>query len=462
MLLLGILPLFVFADKFFNPHTLCLVVYYIPDGFSPTIVPHGNSKKDLPYYPTLPSTTMAIKDECPRLGPKAVVSSVESAVGGIEEAIYLGELPRNELQVSNFKRHVREHSLGSAGNDIYTIMLQAHLEDKKFIRDVKAFPDPAATEQQLFDLERFCCNASAFSVITVDPTFSLGDFDVTPTTYRHLLLRVKRTGKPPVMLGPIMIHYRKNFSAYVFLASSLIGLNKNLAGIQAFGTDGEIALSNALAHEFKGATQLLCFNHVRCNLKEELRSLMIPDDVQTEILTDIFGKRVDTMLLTGLVDSESADSFDRSLDHLVQKWKLHDLDETSGPVTEFCDWFYTHKEEMFKQKMIRPVREKAGLGNPPDAFYTNASECINNVIKVKVNYWKSDLPALVQKLHELVVEQQKEAETAVVGCGKYQLFSESLEIPQSKWFSSFMHLLHGIVLDQNTSLIKPPILYSLH
>ena len=31
---------------------------------------------------------------------------------------------------------------------------------------------------------------------------------------------------------------------------------------------------------------------------------MTPDDVQTEILTDIFGKRVDEMLLTGLVDSE--------------------------------------------------------------------------------------------------------------------------------------------------------------
>ena len=71
-------------------------------------------------------------------------------------------------------------------------MLQAHLEEgnEKFIRDVKAYPEPAivlASEQQLFDLDRFCCNAAQFSILTVDPTFSLGDFDVTPTTYRHLL-----------------------------------------------------------------------------------------------------------------------------------------------------------------------------------------------------------------------------------------------------------------------------------
>ena len=59
-------------------------------------------RKNQPYYPTLPSTTMGIKDECSRLGPKAVVSSVESAARGIEEVSYPGELPRNELQVSTF------------------------------------------------------------------------------------------------------------------------------------------------------------------------------------------------------------------------------------------------------------------------------------------------------------------------------------------------------------------------
>lgn len=61
---------------------------------------------------------------------------------------------------------------------------------------LKAYPDPAivlASDQKLCDLERFCCNLSDFCVFTVDPTFSFGDFDVTPKTYRHLLLSGKKS-----------------------------------------------------------------------------------------------------------------------------------------------------------------------------------------------------------------------------------------------------------------------------
>ena len=98
-------------------------------------------------------------------------------------------------------------------------MLNAQLEDtnKKFIRDVKTYREPAivvAFDEQLFYVERFCCNSATFSILTVDPTFSLGDFDVSPTTYRHLMLHTKRTKQPPVLLGPTMIHYKKTFTTY--------------------------------------------------------------------------------------------------------------------------------------------------------------------------------------------------------------------------------------------------------
>lgn len=216
-----------FPDKSYNPHPLCLVVYYIPDRFTPSVVPHGNSKSDVPFFPTLPSTALSIKDKCSPLCPKTVVFSVECTAGDIVGASYPGELPRNELQVSNFKCHATtssfKQSICSEGNELHTVMFQVHLEDKdkKFICDIKAYPDPAivlGSDQQLCDLERFCCNLSDFCVFTVDPTFSLGDFDVTPTTYCHLLLCGKRNHKPPVMLGPVMIHYRKSFPTYLFLA----------------------------------------------------------------------------------------------------------------------------------------------------------------------------------------------------------------------------------------------------
>ena len=86
--------------------------------------------------------------------------------------------------------------------------------------------------------------------------------------------------------------------------------------------------------------------------------------------------------------------------------------------------------------MLRSVREEAGLGCPPDAFYTNASECINNVIKVKVKYKRSELPKFISKFHELCEEQEQEVERAVIQRGKYHLRSEyqHMTVSESKWF----------------------------
>ena len=74
------------------------------------------------------------------------------------DANYPGQLPRNEQQVSNFKRRViistgQSLSGRSASNELYSIMLQAHLENgsRNFIRHVKAYPEPAivlASDQQ--------------------------------------------------------------------------------------------------------------------------------------------------------------------------------------------------------------------------------------------------------------------------------------------------------------------------
>ena len=86
--------------------------------------------------------------------------------------------------------------------------------------------------------------------------------------------------------------------------------------------------------------------------------------------------------------------------------------------------------------MLRPMREKAGLGSPPEPFFTNSSECINNVINVKVDYKRNELPNFLQKLKELIDEQERGVEKAVIGSGKCYLRPtySHLEVPQSKWY----------------------------
>ena len=64
---------------------------------------------------------------------------------------------------------------------------------------------------------------------------------------------------------------------------------------------------------------------------------------------------------------------------------------------------------MIRDIVLLLVREKAGLGSPPELFYNNASECIN-VIKVKVDYKKNELQVFIYKMLDLIGEQQQEAE----------------------------------------------------
>ena len=87
--------------------------------------------------------------------------------------------------------------------------------------------------------------------------------------------------------------------------------------------------------------------------------------------------------------------------------------------------------------MLRPIREDAGLGCPPEAFYTNASESVNNVIKRKVDYKRSDLPQFIQKLKELAIEQEREVERAIIGRGKYcfQRQYQHVQVDESRWFT---------------------------
>jgi hypothetical protein len=120
-----------------------------------------------------------------------------------------------------------------------------------YVRSVEAAPEPmciVSTDQQLFDMERFCTGESA-SVLSVDTTFNLGPFYVTPTTYQNLLVKTDR-GNHPIILGPVLIHHTKTFRPFHYLASTLIRLNPRLVQLRAFGTDGEPELIKAFAPAF--------------------------------------------------------------------------------------------------------------------------------------------------------------------------------------------------------------------
>ena len=64
--------------------------------------------------------------------------------------------------------------------------------------------------------------------------------------YRLLLLEDTKSHKPPLVLGPLLIHHRKQFKTYHYFLSTIVGLRPGLSRIQAEDTDGEKPLVDAI------------------------------------------------------------------------------------------------------------------------------------------------------------------------------------------------------------------------
>ena len=377
-------------------------------------------------------------------GPKETLEYVSSQVGGVTQALGPGQLPQSEKQVTNMRRSekLKGRSEGDAtADDLFVVMQRAHTEDPsaQFIRGIRTTPDPAIVlvyDFQVNDMVRFCTSSTAeFCILTIDLTFSLGEFDVTPITYRHLLLESRRSNTHPIFLGPLLVHYCKMFAAYLFFASTLVGLCRPLQGVRAFGTDGEQALAEAFGHEFAFSQRLTCFIHVKRNVKDKCNEFHIPSDVSQKILDDIFGAKLGGVFVEGLVDASGDDDFQRKLDDVILSWQNCSV-PSSANITSFVQWFVTNKSRVIRDSMLKPIREECGLGCPPEPFTTNTSESINAMLKRKLDYKQSELPAFIDKVKELVNEQQKELERAVIGRGKYQLKQQYqyLQVTESKWF----------------------------
>ena len=310
------------------------------------------------------------------------------------------------------------------------------MEDKsdQFIRAVQCYREPAivvATERQLNDLVRFCTVLGKGSIMTIDPTFSLGDFDVTVITYRHTMLSSRQSKQPPGMIGPVMVHYRKTFSSYLFFGTSLLGLRRELLKVKCFGTDGEQALVDAFKHTFSNSFHLTCTLHVRRNTKAKLQELGISGGPKLAILDDLFGKTEGSTYSEGLIDVSSCKMYDQVFDSLVNKWMK--LGISSSALNKFTSWFTTYKSSVVKTSMLTSIRQKCGLGTPPAAFTTNASESINAVLKKKVDYKRNELPRFFK---ELIEEQDAEIQKAIISRGKYVLKPEyrKFKKTEQEWF----------------------------
>ena len=135
--------------------------------------------------------------------PKEAVYQATLMQGGEVEAKGMASLPRNRQQIANYRRVEKKRD----DNVLYSVMLECKLvqgTQDAFVRDVKAAPDPQCVlffDWQIADMERFVTNTSEqHGILTIDPTYNLGQFYVTPTTYPHLMLEDITTRKNPSLV----------------------------------------------------------------------------------------------------------------------------------------------------------------------------------------------------------------------------------------------------------------------
>ena len=245
---------------------------------------HGNSKSsDMSYCRTKASTIHQLKEQLEVVSPRIALDKVSEKCGGIRQSESSSSTPRNISQVYNItkSKYKKPQDDVISENDPYIGLIllckeQAKIPSTAFVRKVEVAPEPAAVltlNSQIEDILKFCTNPSKFSVLQVDATFNLGLFSVTAMQYEHLLLLNRRSNKPPAMMGPLLIHQKKVKRSYKILTEYLAEVNVKFRGLLAFGTDGEVNLATAVQESCLNAIHLLCFNHMKNNIKEKMKKV---------------------------------------------------------------------------------------------------------------------------------------------------------------------------------------------
>ena len=182
------------------------LIQYSFDGDEHGIIPrpHANSKKPESFVRTMPSTLKKLKSVATNLTPKFAVC--DSQTEDLLTASSAGALPCNRQQVADMRRRReddKEHFFSKKKDPLFSVMLMCKESEggkaqDSFVRMVSGAPEPVTVltyNWSLDDIDRFCTKGQC-TVLSVDPTFNLGAFDATVTTYRHLLLTNSRGKKP--------------------------------------------------------------------------------------------------------------------------------------------------------------------------------------------------------------------------------------------------------------------------
>lgn len=335
------------------------IIAYVFDGIEHAIdpKPHGNSKGNVGYTRKKPTVLKEVAQ-------KAKITNVREALekhimdnGGRAEIDE--EVKPSPHQLYRFGRVPPKKDC-----DFQSVMDWAQ-DNPDCCRYIAAHPEPVvvlATDQQIADLKRFATGNDS-DAISVDPTFNLGKFYVTPITYRNCFLQQKRNENKASFCGPLLIHFRKTAYSYRSLFNVLNQLCPELHELSAYGTDGEEELIKALTACYPNATHLRCSLHFVGNVCDKMKELGLSR------YNKVMKEELNQLLTCNLSD------FDEHFDRLTLRWE-----EKSSKMAVYLK----QRKEIIRDNLH-------ASNNNGQLFYTNASESINAKLKRFTNYKSSSL-----------------------------------------------------------------------
>lgn len=203
-----------------------------------------------PFYGTARSTQDKIAEKAKtNLGPSSIYDELYEDGGGVIAKSASCTVPRGVSQVKYERSKLRKQHSKDA---LAELIEKCKASKGEFVHGLQVSPNVRvvlATKSQLEDLVKFCCNPEGFSVFSVDVTYDIGEFFVTTTTYKRLMLVDRETGANPTFPGPFMIHTSETADDFHYFASTLKEQRREVDNILFVGSDRQRAIENA-QHSF--------------------------------------------------------------------------------------------------------------------------------------------------------------------------------------------------------------------
>lgn len=175
--------------------------------------------------------------------------------------------------------------------------------------------------------------------------------------------------------------------------------------LQAYSTDGEKPLRQALGQELERSVAFLRKNHVKENIQDKCSKLQISQAVTDVIVNDIFGSEA-------LVYASNERLYRSKLEELKQKWDNTELaDMRREP--RFSSYFLKCEADEIWNHVSAKVSNDAGFGD--EVQCNNVSESGYAVMKHWQNFESKDMSTFVDDVKELVDKQRSDVQRAFLG-----------------------------------------------